>query len=404
MLGRPISHNRPVLSRWTRATVAAGLTGAMVLAATPAAEAKSSWKVPAKARVTINGHGYGHGHGMSQYGAEGAARAGLKVRKIVKFYYPRTSWGRAGGKVKVLISADGGGDVVVLPRKRLEVRSLGSGKSWPLPTGKAKRWRLTAAGTDTAVAYRHDGWHRWKTVAGEAEFRAAGKPITLVTPSVQARYRGALRSVGGTSRSTVNVLPLEDYLRGVVPMEIPASWSPAAVQAQAVAARTYATYERDHPRASGYQICDTTSCQVYGGADVEQPGSNAAIRATAKRVLTYREKPAFTQFSASSGGWTAAGSMPYLRAKKDPYDGWSGNPVHSWSVTLTDRDLERAYPAIGNLKRLRVSGRDGHGQWGGRVGRVTLVGSKSTVRVSGDSFRFALGLRSTWFTFRVKAR
>ncbi len=206
----------------------------MVLAAPPAAEAKSSWKVPAKARVTINGHGYGHGHGMSQYGAEGAARAGLKVRKIVKFYYPRTSWGTAGGKVKVLISADGGGDVVVLPRKRLEVRSLGSGKSWPLPTGKAKRWRLTAAGTDTAVAYRHGGWHRWKTVAGEAEFRAAGKPITLVTPSVQARYRGALRSVGGTSELLITMICAVPLLRRIaqsassLPMALKPTGSEAA--------------------------------------------------------------------------------------------------------------------------------------------------------------------------------
>ena len=94
---------------------------------------------------------------------------------------------------------------------------------------------------------------------------------------------------------------------------MPASWSPAAVQAQAIAARTYAAYERAHPLTDTYQICDTTSCQVYGGYSSEHPDSNAAIAATAGKIQTYGGDPAFTQFSSSSGGWTSAGSVPYLR-------------------------------------------------------------------------------------------
>lgn len=183
---------------------------------------------------------------------------------------------------------------------------------------------------------------------------------------------------------------------------MPALWSPEAVKAQAVAARTYAAYEREHPRAAHYQICDTTSCQVYGGASAEHPASDAAIAATARQVLLADGVPACTMFASSSGGWTSAASAPYLVAKEDPYDDWAGNPVHDWSATFTDDAIEAKYPAIGDLQRIVVVARDGNGDWGGRVTSLRLVGSKSQVTVSGDTLRSALGLRSTWVTFAVK--
>jgi peptidoglycan hydrolase-like amidase len=118
-------------------------------------------------------------------------------------------------------------------------------------------------------------------------------------------------------------------------------------------------------------------------------------------VLLADGAPAFTQFASSSGGWTSAGSVPYLPAKADPYDGWSGNPVHSWSTTIDDATIESAWSAVGNLTRIAVTDRDGNGQWGGRLVSVTLTGSSGKVVVSGDTFRSALGLRSTWVTFRI---
>jgi SpoIID/LytB domain protein len=189
-----------------------------------------------------------------------------------------------------------------------------------------------------------------------------------------------------------------------VPLEIPASWSTEAVRAQAVAARTYASYERRHPQSSAYQLCDTGSCQVYGGADAEYPASNRAVDATAGTILTSDGEPAFTQFGSSSGGWTSAGSVSYLPAKADPYDGWSGNPVHTWSTSVDDTRLEQAWPAIGNLTRISVTGRDGNGDWGGRVRSIALRGTEGRVVVSGDTFRAVLGLRSTWLTFKVASR
>ncbi len=157
---------------------------------------------------------------------------------------------------------------------------------------------------------------------------------------------------------------------------MPALWSPAAVRAQAVAARTYAAYEREHLTGP---LCDTTSCQVYGGFAAEHPASNDAVAGDRATRSCSQGAPAFTQFASSSGGWTSAGSVPYLPAKADPYDGWAGNPVHSWSTRVSDVLIESRWPGIGNLTRITVTQRDGHGEWGGRVRSVRLVGGRGRV-------------------------
>lgn len=377
-----------------------------VVGSTLPAVAADGWAVPANAKIVVKGHGYGHGHGMSQYGAEGAARAGLTFKRIAEFYYPGTTWGTTDGKIGVLLTADTTDDVVVLARSGLRVHDLTTDESLVLPTGTAKRWRLVGSGATTVVSYLAGGWHRWAVLAGDGEFYAQGQPISVVTPAGTADYRGRVRaaspSPGASARDTVNVLTLENYLRGVVPREMPALWSREAVRAQAVAARTYADYGRNHPQAGHYDICDTTSCQVYGGYGAEETASDAAIVATAHQALMVDGEAAFTQFSSSSGGWTAAGSVPYLTAHADPYDDWAGNPVHTWTLPFTDNAIEGKFPKIGNLRRLAIGERDGHGDWGGRAGTVTLVGSKGRVTVSGDSFRSTMGLRSSWFTFTVK--
>ena len=407
---RPL-HHRPSRAR-TRLGAGALALASVLAAPLPAGAGTATpdtWTVPAHAWITIKGHGYGHGHGMSQYGAEGAARKGLTYKQIGSFYYPGTAWGTATGRVTVLITADTTDDLVVLPRPGLTVRDGATGVRTTLPDNGATSWRIAAAKNGgNQVSYLAGKWHPFADLEGQGEFAASGRPITLVTPSGNRAYRGKLRAVAGTpgspARDTVNDLTLESYLKGVVPQEIPASWNTEAVRAQAVAARTYAAYERAHARDGGYQLCDTWSCQVYGGYDAEYPASNAAVDDTRGQVLLAGGEPAFTQFGSSSGGWTSAGSVSYLPAREDPYDDWAGNPVHAWSTRIQDGDVERAWPSIGDLRKLVVSARDGHGDWGGRVREVTIVGSKRRVVVSGDTFRAALGLRSTWLTFTVAAR
>lgn len=366
--------------------------------------------VPSGATITIFGHGYGHGHGMSQYGAEGAALKGLSAQQIVAFYYPHTTLSTVTGSIRVLITADTTSDLLVLPHTGLKAQQVGTTTIWDLATlhPAADQWRIVPDGpTNNELDWHSKGiWHMQAIVAGVLQFTsAAGAPTTLILPDgTQRAYRGALRSVpptkGSSARVTIDMPSMDNYLRGVVPSEMPASWAPAAVQAQAIAARTYAAYERSL-HGSIYDICDTAACQVYGGYSAEQPASNTAIAATSGQVLLSGTTPAFTQFAASNGGWTASGGQPYLPAKADPYDGWSGNPYHTWSTRVTAAAVAKHWPVIGALTSIQVTGRDGHGDWGGRVESIMLKGTKGAVSVTGDAFRIALGLKSTWLSFSV---
>jgi hypothetical protein len=327
---------------------------------TPAAAA-DSWQVPQSSSITVKGHGYGHGRGMSQYGAEGAAREGLSWQQITDFYYPGTTLGRAGGQIRVHVSADTTDDLVVVPRPGLTVTDLANDEKATLPDRDTSRWRVVPSDGGHRVQWL-DGarWRTWRTLGGNGSFAAAGEPVQLVTPGGIRSYRGRLTAVPVTGgRVTVNTVRLESYLR------------------------------------------DTTASQVYGGVGAEHPASDDAIRATRRKALTADGAPAFTQFSSSNGGWSVRGTVPYQQARKDPYDDWSGNPVHDWSITVWDSTFESRWPALGNLRRITVADRDGNGDWGGRVTSLRLVGSRATVVVSGDTMRSILGLRSTWVTFRI---
>jgi stage II sporulation protein D len=381
-------------------------TAAAPVAAGVSRSSRQSYPVPAGGTFTVHGHGFGHGHGMSQYGAYGAATRGAGYQDILRFYYPGTSPAAAGGRLRVLVTADTTPDLVVSPAPGLVVHDLGSGATYPLPVVPgATRWRLAVEHAKAVLDYRTTGWHRFDpggrpTLEGDGQLGAAG-PLTLWTPSGAGTYRGGLRAAsptpGSGTRDTVNVVSLEDYVRAVVPAEMPPAWSLEAVKAQAVATRTYAVWSRDQRSDAPWQICDTYSCQVYRGVTEEDPRSDLAVAQTAGQVLTYGGRAAFTQFSSSSGGWTAAGSLPYLTARPDPYDDQPANPVHTWTVRLPAARVTRAYPGIGRLQRLLVTRRDGHGQWGGRVLTVVLDGTRRDVTVSGDRLRSVSGLRSTWF-------
>ena len=365
------------------------------------------WLTPGPTAITLTGHGFGHGNGMSQYGALGAAQQGLTWQQIVAFYYPGTTLEPMGGKIRVLLTADTTPDVQVVAERGLKVKSLERNRTWRVPGFAARKWRLVAKGSDTAVQWTKGGrWRAWKRVPGEAELSSATGMLTLVTPGERRTYRGSLQSVAPRDgrRQTVNRLSLESYLRGVVPREVPPLWAPEAVRAQSVAARTYAAFERSHPSAGHYDLCDTTQCQVYGGVADEYLEADEAIKATAKQGLYYNGRPAFTQFSASNGGFSSTGSMPYLVAQADPYDGVSGHKYSTWTTTIDDAQIERHWPAIGDLTSIEVTTRDGNGEWGGRVTDMAFIGTTGTARVDGDTVRSYLGLYSDWFTFSVAPR
>ena len=360
--------------------------------------------VPERAWVVLRGHGWGHGHGMSQYGAGAAAEAGRTWREILDFYYPGTDTGPAGGEVRVLLTADSTPDLVVRHQPGLTLLD-GAGGAAVLPGGVTDQWRITPTATGSVLQRRttRGGVVRWRTerpVPVGAGFTAGGAPVVLVTPAGEAGYRGRLLSVPGSeARDTVNVLGLEDYVRGVVTREMPASWPAEAIAAQAVAARTYAVRARAGAAGRAYDVCDTTACQVYGGAAGETAAGSAAVSATAGTVLTWQGAPALTMYSSSNGGRSlGVDGIPYLVDQRDPWDDWAPNPNHTWMRRIADSTLESRWPAVGELTGVRVLAREGGGEWGGRVLGVRLVGTGGTVTVPAAELKAALELKERWFT------
>ncbi len=382
---------------------------ACVVPASPGyAEPVSEPLITVTATTRIAGQGFGHGRGMSQYGAQGAALRGVQSAQILKTYYPGTTPTQFVRDVRVLIAADTDDDTVVLAAPGLSIADYGAGKAYKVPANGARLWKLFTSEGVTKVSYLSaSGWKRYalggkSALAGVGEFRSGGHVLILRTAAGDKKYRGALRYV---YQNTVNRLSLESYLQGVLPTEMPVTWRADALEAQAVAARSYAAREMlDNPNRS-YHVYDDTRSQVYGGLGVEAAKSNDAVAATSGTILTYAGKPALTQFSSSNGGWSVAGAtQAYLVAKEDTFEQYSSNPNGSWSVTLDAAALQRAYPAIGTLKQVRVTERDGNGDSGGRVLGIRLVGTKGTklfgtaAELPGMSeFRSVLGLRSTYF-------
>ncbi|WP_345219187.1 SpoIID/LytB domain-containing protein [Georgenia halophila] len=222
-------------------------------------------------------------------------------------------------------------------------------------------------------------------------------------------YRGAIRLAASTTAGTfdvVNDVRLEDYLRGVVPRESPASWPIEALKAQAVAARSYVLAEGR--RGHNFDTCDTTACQVYGGRATvawdgrvtwakESSRTSRAIGETAGEVRMYGGAVAFTQFSSTNGGYSRQGSKPYLVARPDPYTGTAtGDTRTRWTDTLAVSTVQAKCPSGGRLLNLVIVRRDGNGELGGRIteARVECTTGSRTLTSTGD---LAFGMFSHWW-------
>jgi stage II sporulation protein D len=382
------------------------------------ATAVQTYPAPASGVFIVTGRGYGHGRGMSQHGAQGAATKGLDARRILDFYYPGTASAElpAGDRMRVLLTGLPASSLTVRAAAGLVLRDLSRGTLHPLPAGPTS-WRLVPVSAGVAVQRFTGG--RWAGTAlgtrsafpgavrfeGPAALRvgAPGGGSWLVGGTLTAH------PVGPGTLAVVNTLPTEDYVAAVVAREAFASWLPAALRAQAVAARTYAAYRRSAVgRGSAWDVCDTTACQVYRGRVQYDAAGRvmgtvaasvvAATRATARAIRTSGGKPIYAAFGAANGGWTVRGDgPPYLRAATDPYDAVDGSSAHRWTARVTVADVERCQPGIGRLRRVVVTARDGNGEWGGRMLKARLEGSAGRMTVTGARLRGCLGLRSTWF-------
>lgn len=230
---------------------------------------------------------------------------------------------------------------------------------------------------------------------------ANGGQVPLVFAH-KAWYRGSLELIPGEGGTVtgVNVLPLEEYLFGVVPGEMPAGWEKEALKAQAIAARTYALHNLGKEAKKGYDLCGTTHCQMYEGAAVETAGTNDAVASTAGEYLAYHGKPIQAYFHANSGGFTDNSAdlwsedLPYIRAVAD-FD--EAAPRHVWYLTYSDSQVAAALDKIGvNVGRVLDIGPDERTPIG-RVKTMHAKGTAGSATFAASKLRFAIGLHSTFF-------
>lgn len=387
-----------MIRRRSRAAIAVlVLAAAAVLTPSPASATTYT-------SLIFYGHGKGHGHGMSQYGANGAAAAGHSYPWIVGFYYPGTAWGTKSGDIKVQLSEITNSRLVVKSRSNLTASWAGHTAVWNLgklqPTADAWQIAPASGGRSQLLSHSSGYWTTQAVVTGTyLQFRAGGAPIQTQVPGGYRSYSGTVAAMptspGSTTRDIVDRVALEDYVRGVVPMEMPATWQPEALKAQAVAARTYAAYEMAHPLSPNFHVYDDTRSQVFGGFSAQVASSNAAVSLTAGRILTYGGVAAFTQFSSSNGGYELAGSAPYLVTRADPND-----PQRPWnadgsaSTRSAARTLTLCAGSGTQLTSLSVTYVPDAGQW---VQSVTVGWPGGSCTVTGAQFRVGLGLPSANF-------
>lgn len=380
--------------------LAAALPLASAVVAAPAALAADTG-----ATLSFSGHGWGHGRGLGQWGALGyAADQGWGHERILDHYYGGTTAGTIPDvDLTVRLTAlDGARSIAITSAAPFRVDGFSiSGGDAAVFTRTPSGWTMTGRtggcrGADLPSGVDVGRIPTASTVAAAGDDRSR----MLTVCGVDRPYRGALRPTvdpGGASR-LVNVVDVESYLRGVVPRESSASWADiggaAALRAQAVAARSYAVADRRSTYAS---TCDTTSCQVYGGAASEDRRSDAAVAATAGEVRrTPAGAVARTEFSSSTGGWTAGGQFTAV-----PDDGDVRAPRHDWTLEVPLSRIEAVYPSIGAFRSMTVTARNGLGADGGRVTSVRIDGSRGSTTATGAGVRGALGLWSDWFTPRA---
>ena len=391
--------------------------------------------------VVFYGSGFGHGLGMSQYGAQGWATGvtglTLNAEQIVQKYYPGTTFqfvDAARSQVRVLLSQPSStaryrcGDNRFFSGATGNVMSDGgfrvldelSGNAEIGRAGPKQQWQFVAKSGGVEV-WDNSGTPRLVRIAASVAVVPLdpNQPLGFIEKGI---YRGNFRftSLGGTLR-VINVATWDDYLRGVVPLEMPTSWHPEALKAQAYAARSYA-YNSQKGSTSDYDVSDDQSDQCYGGSRVEVASSNAAVMATAGKLITFNNAAIRAYFASSNGGYTLpygcfgnrvvrSGSswacspdpnQPFLGAVPDPADravNSPANPRASWTVTFTGTEIRNAVircngTDIGALQAVDLSNRSvpvvGH------VVSVRLIGSFGSVDLQAESFlKTCLALRST---------
>lgn len=363
------------------ARAAAALTALASLAAfAPAANAAVSW--------VVHGRGFGHGVGLSAYGAYGFALKGKDYRFILGHYYSGTTIGTLTGPrvVRVLLDISPG-----------DVGFSGATSACGAALDPERSYQAHRSGN--AIVLRSSGGKRLASCG--PKLRAAGNG-TIAIVGVGS-FRGALETVptesDAGSLNVVNALALEQYVKGVMPNEVPASWPVEELKAQALAVRSIALTGK--VGGNGFDLYDDTRSQVYEGLESEEPQTNGAVTATRGQVVMYGSEIAQTFYSACSGGHTESvvnvfgTAVPYLVGVPDPYDYHC--PLHTWTLKFSGAEISAKLGGYlkGKLKQVVITKRG----VSPRIIEAKLVGTGGVSVVTGEQLEVALGGYDTWMTF-----
>lgn len=210
-------------------------------------------------------------------------------------------------------------------------------------------------------------------------------------------YRGQLRLLLQDKRIlAVNYVDLEEYLYSVVGGEAVPSWPLQALKAQAVAARSYALYQRSKAQSLPYELDTTDATQVYKGLASEYNTTHEAVDGTKGQIMTYKGEVILAVFHSGSGGHTEnvedvwSSALPYLRGVVD-YDFES--PKYEWNESFSSNQLSDVLQEVGTVKEMIVEKTTPQG----RVVSMKVVGTNSTRSFTGNLLRKLLNLPSTLF-------
>jgi stage II sporulation protein D len=297
----------------------------------------------AEPTFVLTGGGWGHNVGLSQWGAYGQAQAGRTYDRILRQYFPGTDLSPAPiRKVRVLV-LDGAAGATISSAASFRVRDATGRSYWV----SGLKTRLKAP-LRVPVSIPGKGpvalplTKRLKLAPPLTFLASAGQTLQLDGKG----YRGRLvASVDRKRLRFVMETSLEAYVMGIVPGEMPKEWPLAALEAQAVAARTYAVAQLE--TGKDWDVVADAGSFAYYGVGAEAPSTTDAVKATAGQVLTYRGNVITAFYFSSSGGRTLSSqdvfgvALPYLRGSKDPWD--EASPNHRWAPrTFTPASLARA--------------------------------------------------------------
>jgi stage II sporulation protein D len=353
----------------------------LAVATSASADASASW--------VVRGHGFGHGVGMSQYGAYGYAEHGKGYRFILAHYYSGTTISQVT-EARIVR--------VLLDISSADIGFSGATSGCGVALDPAQDYAAHRIGSTVKL---RDSDGRPLADCGR-KLRAAG--AGRVTIAGLGAYRGALEVVptdsDAGSLNVINALPVDQYVKGVIPNESPSSWPQAALRAQAIAARSFALTV--DVSGNGFDLYSDTRSQVYEGLSSETAATNAAAEATRGQVVTYGGEIAETYFSACSGGHTESvqnvffgPAVPYLVGVPDPYDYYC--PLHNWTLKFSGPEISAKLGAYldGALQRIAITQ---HGA-SPRIIWAKLYGSGGVTKIRGDQLASALGAYDRWMSF-----